>query len=144
MGSFESFESLDAMLDKMARDEDAANQRATQEQRDIGYGDYFTRIWDGMFGDWLTIYGYVTPRDKFIEEEKNAGADDAELSWETHAHDSAYQRGYRFGWHYSTVEPDGELGSTHVSVMKKISKEEFDAAKARGWKGQDGEGYHIS
>jgi hypothetical protein len=73
------------------------------------------------------------PRDKFIAEEKGAGADDAELSWTTQAHDSSFQRGYRFGWHFSTVEPDGELGSTHVSTMRKITREEFEAAKARGW-----------
>jgi hypothetical protein len=134
----ESFESFEAMFDSMTRDEDAANKRVTPEQRDIGYGDYFIRIWDAgrMFGDPpLIVYGHVTPRDKWIADERDAGADDAELSWSMQAHDSAYQRGYRFGWHYSEVEPDGELGSTHVSVMaRKISREEFDAARERGWK----------
>lgn len=132
--TFEFFESIDDMLNKMAADEDAANRAATPEQQAIGYGDYFIRLWPVMMEDNLAIYGQVMPRDKFIEEEKNAGADDAELSWTVSTHDSAFKRGYRFGWHYSEVEPDGELGSTHVSVMMKISKEEFDAARDRGWK----------
>lgn len=133
--SFEAFESFEAMFDSMKRDEDAANERATQEQRDIGYGDYFIRT-RRSFGDELTIYGHIMTRDEFITSERDAGSPEDELSWTLEGMDSSYTRGYRFGWCYSEVEPDGELGSTHVSTMtRKITKEEFDAARERNWEG---------
>jgi hypothetical protein len=103
----------------------------TYGQLDIGYGDYFIRVWDRD----LVIYGKVIPREELVADEKRLGADDRELSWTMNAHDKAYARGYRFGWCYSEAEPDGELGSTHVSSMlKKITKEEFEAAKVNGWR----------
>lgn len=136
----EYFESLEDLFNAMHRDVDAANSRVTDEQRAIGYGDYFIRIWEGnpfMGPGHLTIYGHVTPRDTFMKEEKELGAGDDELSWTMHSHDDSYRRGFRFGWHYSVVEPDGELGSTHISTMKKITREEFEAAKARGWEDKE-------
>lgn len=130
---FESFDNIEDAFAAMAAREDAANERTTDEQRAIGYGDYFTRVWE-TWGDRLVIYGYIFTRDEFIKEERDAGSPEAELAWTLERMDSSYARGYRFGWCYSEVEPDGELGSTHVSTMlRKITREEFEAAKARGW-----------
>lgn len=134
--TFESFDNIEDAFAAMAAQEDAANRRTTPEQKAIGYGDYFIRDYETMFGfgESLTIYGYIMTRDEFIESERDAGSPEDELAWTLERMDSSYERGYRFGWCYSEVEPDGELGSTHVSTMtRKISKEEFEAAKERGW-----------
>lgn len=131
------FESLDDMLNAMKQAENKANEMATEDQKQIGYGDYFIRIWeaDRMFGgDDLKIYGRIMTREEFIKTEKDCGALDDELAGTMQTHDSSYARGYRWGWCYSIVEPTGELGSTHVSVMRKIGKEEFEEAERKGWK----------
>ena len=45
----------------------------------------------------------------------------------------AYQRGWRWGWHYSLQEPRGEVGMTHRSMLWPISGRDFQLAEIRGW-----------
>jgi hypothetical protein len=45
----------------------------------------------------------------------------------------AYDRGWRHGSAWSALAPAGEIGDTHVALMDKITRDEFDAAKSRGW-----------
>jgi hypothetical protein len=41
---------------------------------------------------------------------------------------------YRFTRSFSTCCPEGELGDAHIStIARRISKEEFEAARANGW-----------
>lgn len=41
---------------------------------------------------------------------------------------------YRFSRCYSAYCPEGEMGDIHVSTIEKVlSKDEFNAAKAKGW-----------
>lgn len=132
---FESFDSVEDMLNAMHAREDTANRNTTPEQKAIGYGDYFVRIWGNDFEGYLKIYGQVMPREELFSEEERLGAEPAELSYTMRSHDDSYSRGYRFGWCYSVVEPDGELGSTHVSTMfMKITEEQFEEAKKNGWR----------
>jgi hypothetical protein len=42
--------------------------------------------------------------------------------------------GYRYCKCFSVVEPDGELGEVHISVInKQVSKSIFDRARKAGW-----------
>lgn len=117
------------MLNAMREAEDEANQRAEPWQKDITYGDYFIRDWAG-----LLIYGHITTKEEFTRSEAALGADTAEINHEWSTLENAYNRGYRYGWCYSQVEPDGEPGNTHISSMdRKITKEEFQWAKEHGW-----------
>ena len=44
-----------------------------------------------------------------------------------------YDNGFRFGRAYSVVEPEGELGDTHVCDMVPITEEEFNQSKGLHW-----------
>jgi len=48
---------------------------------------------------------------------------------------------YRFARAFSVFVPEGELGDIHVSqVITAVSKEDFETARANGWKIKDDEG----
>lgn len=129
MTSFESFDSFDDMLSAMKEAENEANSRSESWQKEVTYGDYFIRMWGG-----LTIYGHILTKEEFVKGESALGADKAEIDFEWSMIENSYRRGYRYGWCYSQMEPQGEPGSTHISAMdRKISKEEFEEAKKLGW-----------
>lgn len=72
----------------------------------------------------LMIYGYkVTtddPHDAAIME-------------------SAEQRGYIFTQSFSVACVEGEPGSHPMSELREITRDEFEAAQARGWEVVDGQ-----
>ena len=131
--SFQLFNSFDDAMASMRKAEEEANKRVTPEQADIGYGDYWMRVWQG-FGETVKVYGYIQTLEESLAQEKECGADEEELRMTEDMLTDSYIRGYRFGYAYSAIEPEGELGSTHISQMIKISKEDFEAAKERGWR----------
>ena len=126
--TFHSFDSFDDMLAFMRESERQANARTTPAQRNIGYGSYWVRSWQGVM-----IFGYVPSMDEIMDQERDLGASDAEIRWEVESLENAYERGYRYGKCYSVIEPLGEWGSTHVSAMIEIPKEIFEAAQEAGW-----------
>ena len=125
----ESFDSLDDAFEFMRRQEQLANEAVTDEQRNIAYGDYWVR-----HDQPVVIYGYIMTREELEHGELEAGAEPDELVETMRVMDSSYARGYRFGRCYSEWEPEGELGSTHISCMIKITREQFEHAQSRGWR----------
>lgn len=122
MSQFQSFDSMEEMLEFMAKAEAEANQMLLDEQRGIGYGDYWCRPVpeQGVF-----VFGRVMP-----EEEAYDGEDAGSIAM---LRDS-YSRGYRFGTAYSILGPEGELGSTHIANMWPITEEDFNDAAAQRWR----------
>lgn len=58
--------------------------------------------------------------------------------WPDDAHDRALirewsKRGLVFSQCFSVVETDGEVGTHPLAALTEISREEFEAARARGW-----------
>jgi len=132
---FREFDNIEDMLADMRLAENQANQGLAPEQEGVGYGDYWVRF----LPDRLVIFGRVMPKDEFINSERAlADPDDAEFAEMELAgiidhHEQSYARGYRFGWCFSTVEPTGEPGSTHIANVWPIDKELYDQAEAVGW-----------
>lgn len=124
----EGFDSLESMVEEMRRREEWANQQVTQVQWDIGWGDYWAREVQ-MGPETVAIVGYVLTEQETEDQERDAGAEEWEIADETQALREAHERGYRFGWAYSEIEPHGELGSTHVLNMAPISREEFEQCR---------------
>jgi hypothetical protein len=141
MDFFRSYASFEDMIGDMQRSEAAANERVTDAQKAIDYGDYWLRQAHVGGGEYLTVYGRCWTRDEIIKGETEAGSDveAGELEYTMAVLDSAHSRGYRFSTAYSQWEPDGEIGDVHISTMAKITKELFDEAKALGWPGLLGE-----
>lgn len=129
----EQFDSIDAFFTAQQAREEAANNRCTEEQKSITWGDYFERL-DSPDRYGLQIFGYIYTREEFSQLEVECGAEEDELAFELDIRDQSHSRGYRYGRCYSEWEPDGEIGSTHISVMRKITRSEFEAARDSGWK----------
>jgi len=128
MVTVESFDNFDDMMAAISRGVEQAKSRATIAQNAITYGDYWMRIWE----DFL-ICGYIYTKEEMDAIEVKLGASQEELEYEHRVYDASYKDGFRFGRAYSQIEPDGELGDTHVSDMTKITKEEFESAKILNW-----------
>lgn len=122
------FDNTDDMFDAIRRGVEQAKARATPEQNTITYGDYWMRMWEDIL-----IFGYIHTREELDAAEVKLGATQEELEYEHRVYDASYNDGFRFGTAYSAIEPNGELGDTHVSDMTKITKEEFESAKLLDW-----------
>jgi hypothetical protein len=125
----ESFASVEDAMTAMRRAEQRANARVTPEQTAIGYGDH----WCSAFEDFL-IFGRVSTLEELDTRSAELTDDPEEVQAEHDMIVSAHARGYRFGWAYSVAEPDGELGSTHISRMTSITERQFDRAKGHAWR----------
>jgi hypothetical protein len=126
--SVRGFDNTDDMFTWMRQQEQAANDRVTPDQAEISYGDHWMRPYED-----IVIFGYVPTPDEQAASERELGADDEEIEYEREMLADTYARGYRYGKCYSVVEPEGEWGSTHISTMVKITKEQFEEAKEAGW-----------
>ena len=116
------------MFESIHKGVEAAKNRATPKQNAITYGDYWMRSWE----DFL-IFGYIYTREEMDSEERRLGASEEEIEWEHQTYDDSYNNGFRFGRAYSVIEPEGELGDTHVCDMIPITKEEFEQSKDLHW-----------
>jgi len=126
------FDDVDEMFAAISRGVEAAKYRATPRQNSITYGDYWLRV----FEDFL-IFGHITPEAELWATEAELGASEEELEWEMASMKANYDNGFRFGRAYSIVEPDGELGDTHVCDMVPITEEEFNQSKDLHWNLED-------
>lgn len=126
------FPDMESAWNAMRADEARANANVTVEQGLIGWGDYFEVPPELNRG--LHAWGHVMSREDVAASEREAGADEAEVREVMARMDNSYARGYRFSWSYSAPYPEGELGSVHVSTMRKVTKDEYAAAQADGWR----------
>ena len=118
--------------------EEAANRQAADENvkphQILNAGDHFLREAHGF-----KIYGEVLDvRTSILAGRDEAELDDderEELDDEARVYAEPHMQFYRFTKSYSVICPRGELGDIHLStVEKKITVEEFEAAKKRGWR----------
>lgn len=66
----------------------------------------------------LAIYGFSV-KSPFPEDD--------------HIEARAFKNGYFMGYCFSTVEPEGEYGSTPLADVTEITEQEFEEARKRGW-----------
>lgn len=113
-GHVRAFDSVDDLFDEMDRAEKAAMENLPPQQASITYGAYVVR----MVGDVL-VWGTLHEKQDLLLDEY----DDTE----------PHARGYRWGRFYSTLCPEGEEGSAHVSTLWSIRMEDFEKARLYGW-----------
>lgn len=124
---------------EMARQEEAANQRTTDAQRMIGTEGHH---WWVRIDHPFLIFGHVPLISDTIAKERSyypqvmEDEDQQEYDSIVAGMHERWRRGYRFGRAFSIVEPEGELGDTHVSEMIEITADEFDAARRSGFDGE--------
>ena len=183
MDEVRSFDTIEEMQAFMREQEQVAQELVTDQQRRIGYGDYWMRPLGAAY-DYAFVFGQVQTEREFVRAEMFGVTlynDPDELDWADTAVDELFavmesrgvpwsypyaetianlavelghvrtgehgmmagaalrhqfemmERGYRFGRAYSVIVPDGEFGSTHVSEMVPLRKEEFEDARKAGW-----------
>lgn len=127
----EPFDNIEEFFEKQRKAEKAAIANIKDFQKAITYGDYWMRYIPEYE---LMIFGYIIPPEELYSSPAYASKEaQADIPYEKKMEQSAYERGYRFGRAYSVAEPDGELGSTHISTMAPLTKEEFETAKSVNW-----------
>jgi hypothetical protein len=101
------FNDWDEAMAFMQKQEEEANASLTDKQREIVYGSYWIRPFDGHLE-----YGHVLP-------EGSGGTADT------------YARGYRYSECHSILG-DG-MGDVHLAVIWPILEEEYRSAEANLW-----------
>ena len=130
----ESFNTLDEMMASLQRNEAAAMARLTPLQRVLLPLREF--YWMRPAPQYeCVIFGYYNLDDMIALEKSLTPEDEMDWhpGWVVSTTDKNLVRGYKSGRAYSVIEPDGELGDTHVSTMWPITKESFEQAKAMRW-----------
>lgn len=133
MTHFESFDSLEAVFDRMATAEMEAMERLAPQQRELLSKRRF--FWLRPYQEMgITIFG-LFDLDAFIAKEKELwDLEDGPFNLHRQRIEHNNQvRGYKTGRAYSVIEPTGELGDTHVANMWEISEQAFAEAKTVGW-----------
>lgn len=125
---------IDRFLETERRHRESADAQVSPEQL-LYPGDYCT---------FPTRYGFVVYCEILDAAASLLGGRlpddlDAEEREEYEATRNSYvhpdMRYYRFARSYSVQVPRGELGDVHLSrIARKLSREEFEAARANGWK----------
>lgn len=130
----ESFDSIEDAWAFIQAQHDAADARMTPSQHQLADGKehwYFT--WSGS----LPIAGHITAMDKLCEHEaKFYDLNDPEAKAEyeytcRHLRDGLARNVVQVRA-FSSVEPDGELGSTHVAGLVPISQAAFKEFRLNG------------
>jgi hypothetical protein len=127
---FREYDSIEDAFADMQRAEDAANEGLSEWNKQVTWGSHYMRPCPEIP---CIVFGYIYTERESEEAEKRCGADPEELAYTMRSMRAQHERGYRFGRHYSIVEPDGELGSVHIANAWPISKEEFEEAQRQDW-----------
>lgn len=139
----ESFGTMEEMFAVMGAREDAANAALSPEAHalrdDTTHERHWLRLYPEFGGSILPIFGrtYSLPEAMAIERGYYPDPIDAEgLAEYAYIVESLHDRrarGYLYGRCYSVVEPEGEIGDTHVASVLALTPEAFAEAEAGGW-----------
>lgn len=132
--TFQAFDSFEEMQAEMSRQEAAAmadmgeHQRALLGRRKFHWVRPYAEMDIFIFGaydfdDWVA-------NEKRLWDDEDGPFSEHQAQMER----NNLERGYLSGRAYSTLEPDGELGDTHVSSVHEISEAAFEEARAIGWR----------
>jgi len=117
-----AFSSLDEMFAALDADQEVATEVAKTHPvkiEDLRHGDFFA---SPRPDHGVVVYGEVWEHSEDYPEDNE------------HIQESR-DGGYVYGRCYSPIVPEGEIGSTHITrVGAKITAEEFEAAKANGFR----------
>lgn len=133
MTHIETFGSFEDMQKYMSDQHEAAMGRINDHQRELLGKTKFWWVSPRPDMD-LTIFGEYD-FDAWVENERRLW-DDEDGPFEGHHARMKYnnlERGYKTGRAFSTWEPTGELGDTHVTMMWEISEQAFLEAKTVAW-----------
>lgn len=131
---FQAFDSFEEMQAAVAEQHAAAMAGMSEHQRTLlGRRKFY---WVRPYAEMdMFIFGEYD-LDAWIANEKRLW-DDEDGPFADHQASMEHGnlvRGYLSGRAYSVVEPDGELGDTHVSTVFEISEKAFEQARAIGWR----------
>jgi hypothetical protein len=128
-----SREQLRRDLDQLREQETRWQASATPAQHAITWGDYWRKTWQSPGEPDLLIWGRVHTEAEITAGEERLGVPAAEIDAIRTRIRGGYDRGWRYGRCWSRLIPEGELGSTHVATVERVTAAEFAAAERAGW-----------
>lgn len=128
------FSTLEEATAFIAQQTAEANRTMLPEQRTIDYGSHVVRPLPGgllILGEIWTEEEFAAGEGAFYDLENPADA----LEYAAVLRDQAemHDNGYMLGRWYSTIEPDGEIGSAHRAACWPITAEAFAQARRAHW-----------
>ncbi len=130
-------EQLADIFDERQKMEEAAYKWIAQEQWELADGRKHHFMVPSPYGDQtLMIYGWTWDweLEKSKWEQLPPGSEDRmESEYEYETYTDSLKRGYAFTRSFSVIEPDGELGSHHISTMCPIDQAQFERAREHKW-----------
>jgi len=124
--SFATPEEIVAYFDKCNQE---ADDRILPWQREFKIGDCFLGVIDDGYGEPIVIYGEIY-ESKYPEDREHLA--------------QPHMANKRLSKCYSQICKEGESGSIHIAVMHlKLTKDQFEAAKARDWQPDSLEMLHL-
>jgi hypothetical protein len=123
MDNVQGFDSVEQMFDAMGKAEASANESLTPGQIRLRDAVHVTGYWVRAIPemDGVVIYGKALTVGNLRDEGAGFDVEDNR------------RRGYLTGKAFSSWEPQGEYGDTHVSQVVPISLHTFTLAEAFGW-----------
>ena len=116
---FDSDEELSAYLAEQTEEGERLAKDHPIKVEDFDHGDCFISV---RIDHDCVIFGEVMTHSKEYPED-------------TSSIQESRKRGFLYGYCYSVLCAEGEIGSTHITrVNAKISKAVFERAKANGWR----------
>jgi hypothetical protein len=124
---------IDDLFAAEALNRQAADENVKPDQI-LAKGEFFLREAHGF-----QIYGEILDVGDLLLDGRNLADLDEdereEYDEEAAVYAQPHMKFYRFTKSHSKLCPHGELGDIHLStVTRKLTRQEFQAAKTRGWK----------
>ena len=126
-GAVFSFSTMEEFYQHQEQAETAANANVVPAQREITWGDYVIRLVPD-----LVVWGRIYTFEEIVAKEAELGAKEDELERTKLRLRAFYDRGYRYGWWSSSVDP-GEPGDAHISTLWRIPREDYEKARDNAW-----------
>jgi len=129
MATFEAFDSLEDMIAAMRTRAEDADRLVEPWQEALKPGDHVVRFESGL-ALFSTILDPVAEAKAYADD----GSEDEAVAEARATYGQPHMKHFRYTRSYSISCPEGEYGDIHVvTALAKISKADFEAAKAAGW-----------
>lgn len=126
-----SFDSFEAMHQRLVEMTDEANAGLASAQRLITYGDHWVRFWD--MRSRLVVFSKVLTLDEIRHDEAALGAPPNEVEYMVRETQRRHADGFLYGLARSRWYPAGEWGDTHRANVWPVEQSVYEEAVEVGF-----------
>lgn len=127
------FQAPEEMMLFLHRQMMAAQVAEDRDPVEAPFGSYWLRVVD-FFPETVVVFGYVHTLEELRKRMEDMGMPASEVEVEIQMAIHSHRSGFRFGTHYSEIDPEGTSGDTPVDqILMTITEDDFNAAREAGW-----------